>query len=445
MLCRMTSPERRLAILANGRPNRQPCQVHGWNLYTYRGVVGRWSAYARFGDPANLKAFSDAARNVLIKSRLLGVCACLFASLAFGATSPSIGILQVFPTDNPWNWDISGYAVHPNSANYIASIGGSGRLHADFGTVYNGAPNGIPYTVVNSAQPKVPINFTDYGDESDPGPYPIPLTAPVEGGPQGTGDRHVIAVDTSNKMLYELFAAYPQANRWDAACGAKYNLASNALRPETWTSADAAGLPIFPGLVRYEEVYIEHRIDHALRFTVQNSQKAYLWPARHYASSSTDTNRPPMGLRFRLKASFDTTGFSAPVRVILAALMKYGMIVADNGSNWYISGAPDDRWNDNILAELGTIAGSNFEAVRTVDGRGEPIYPAGSSIGNLTARRMTRSAGKNTPGSLYDLRGRFVCGWNGDATRTNHLVPGIYFFVADAGSGISRFPVAVID
>jgi hypothetical protein len=273
---------------------------------------------------------------------------------------------QLFPPDNPWNQDISTAPVDPNSSNLISSIGMNTGLHADFGTVYAGAPNGIPYIVVSGTQPLVPLNFTAYGDESDPGPYPIPANAPIEGGPSSSGDRHVLVIDRDNWKLYELGYAFPinAGASWNANCGAVFDLNSNALRPAGWTSADAAGLPIFPGLVRYDEVVEQGEINHALRFTVQNSRHAYVAPARHYASSDTNPNRPPMGMRVRLKASFDISTFSARMQVILRAMKKYGMFVADNGSNWYISGAPDPRWDDDELHTLGTIKGSNFEVVQ---------------------------------------------------------------------------------
>ncbi|HKS28388.1 MAG TPA: hypothetical protein VJS44_11235 [Pyrinomonadaceae bacterium] len=273
---------------------------------------------------------------------------------------------RIFPADNPWNQDISALPVDPNSANLIASIGLTTGLHADFGTTWNGAPNGIPYVVVSGSQQKVPITFTDYGDESDPGPYPVPPNAPIEGGPSSTGDRHVIVIDRDNWKLYEMFVASPLNGgaSWAAACGAVFDLNSNALRPAGWTSADAAGLPIFPGLVRYDEVVELKEITHALRFTVQRTRRAYVSPARHFASSNTDPNLPPMGMRVRLKASFDITRFSPNVQVILLALKKYGMIVADNGSNWYVSGAPDPRWNDDELSTLKGVKGSDFEVVQ---------------------------------------------------------------------------------
>jgi hypothetical protein len=250
---------------------------------------------------------------------------------------------RIFPADNPWNQDISALPVDPNSANLIASMGLTTGLHPDFGTTWNGVPNGIPYVVVSGTQQKVPVTFTDYGDESDPGPYPVPANAPIEGGANSTGDRHVIVIDRENWKLYELFGASPVNGgaSWSAACGAVFDLNSNSLRPAGWTSADAAGLPIFPGLVRYDEVVELQEITHALRFTVQRTRRAYVYPARHFASNNTDPNLPPMGMRVRLKASFDISRFSPNMQVILRALKKYGMIVADNGSNWYVSGAPD--------------------------------------------------------------------------------------------------------
>ncbi|HEX8922135.1 MAG TPA: hypothetical protein VF766_11715 [Pyrinomonadaceae bacterium] len=273
---------------------------------------------------------------------------------------------RVFPADNPWNEDISAMPVDPNSGNLIASIGLNTGLHPDFGTVWAGAPNGIPYIVVSGSQTKVPINFTAYGDESDPGPYPVPPEAPIEGGASGSGDRHVIVIDRDNWKLYELYSACPVNNgtSWNAAGGAVFDLNSNALRPTGWTSADAAGLPIFPGLVRYDEVFEQKEITHALRFTAQSTRRAYVYPARHFASNNTSPNLPPMGMRVRLKASFDISRFSPAMQVILRALKRYGMILADNGSNWYVSGAPDPRWNDEELNTLKGIKGSDFEIVR---------------------------------------------------------------------------------
>jgi len=272
----------------------------------------------------------------------------------------------LFPLDNAWNKDISSDPVDSNSDNLIASIGLNTGLHPDFGTVYNGAPNGIPYIVVPGTLPLVPLNWTAYGDESDPGPYPIPPDAPIEGGSTSNGDRHVLVIDRDNWKLYELGYAFPVNGgiSWNANCGAVFDLNSNALRPAGWTSADAAGLPIFPGLVRYDEVFEQGEIKHAIRFTAAITRRAYVHPARHFASSNTSVNRPPMGMRVRLKASFNISAFSPRMQIILRAMKKYGMILADNGSNWYISGAPDPRWDDNELSTLKSIKGSNFEVVQ---------------------------------------------------------------------------------
>lgn len=269
-----------------------------------------------------------------------------------------------FPNDNPWNTPIDSRPVDPNSAALIASIGLTTGLHPDFGANYGGGPFGIPYIVVSGSTSKVPVAF-DYADESDPGPYPIPAGAPIEGGSASSGDRHVLVIDKDAWKLYELYAAYPDGHGgWTAGSGAVFDLNSNAVRPAGWTSADAAGLPVFPGLVRYDEVVGQGAILHALRFTVVRSRHGYIAPARHYASSDTSSNRPPMGMRVRLKASFDISTFPPTARVILQALKTYGMIVADNGSDWYISGAPDSRWSDDELNALKSVQGSNFEVVQ---------------------------------------------------------------------------------
>lgn len=268
-----------------------------------------------------------------------------------------------FPADNPWNTDISALPVDPNSAALISACGDR-NLHPDFGTVWNGAPIGIPYVVVDGSQPKVPVSFY-YDSESDPGPYPVPADAPIEGGPGAGGDRHVIVIDRDAEMLYEMFDAHPENGgaSWSGGSGAVFDLGSNALRPAGWTSADAAGLPIFPGLVRYDEAVEQGVIAHALRFTCPRTRRAYVHPARHWASSDTDPNLPPMGMRVRLKGSFDVSGFPSEVQVILRALQTYGMFLADNGSGWYISGAPDSRWDDSRLGSLKSIPSSAFEVV----------------------------------------------------------------------------------
>ncbi|HEX7122954.1 MAG TPA: hypothetical protein VF178_11330 [Gemmatimonadaceae bacterium] len=277
---------------------------------------------------------------------------------------PPVLTRSVFPPDNPWNTDISAEPVDPNSDALIAACGATRSLHPDFGTTYDGVPWGIPYVVVRGDQPRVPVTFY-YDDESDPGPYPIPPDAPIEGGPAATGDRHVLVLDIDNWMLYELFDARPVNGgaSWTAGSGAIFDLSSNVLRPAGWTSADAAGLPIFPGLVRYDEAVIKGEITHALRFTCPVTRRAYVHPARHYASTRTDPNLPPMGMRVRLKASVDISGFPPEVQVILTALKKYGMILADNGGGFFVSGAPDPRWNDANIDTMKQIKGSDFEVV----------------------------------------------------------------------------------
>jgi hypothetical protein len=271
-----------------------------------------------------------------------------------------------FPASNPWNTDISGAPVHGRSAAWVSSIGSTTKLHPDFGTSWDGAPIGIPYVHVGAGQAKVPVSF-DYDDESDPGPYPIPANVPIEGGPSSGGDRHVLVIDDAACKLYELYAAYPKGggSSWIAGSGAVFDLRSNAMRPDGWTSADAAGLPIYPGLVRYDEVVQEGVIDHALRFTISRTQAGYVHPATHEASDDTDANLPPMGARFRMKAGYSCAAYSLEVKVICAALKKYGMFVADNGSSWFVSGAHDPRWNDDALGDLKRIPGSAFEAVDT--------------------------------------------------------------------------------
>jgi hypothetical protein len=283
------------------------------------------------------------------------------AAKAQNLAAASIAGCPLFPADNVWNARVDSLPVDPRSSAYIASIGANTGLHPDFGTVWEGAPIGIPYNNVPGTQRMVQIDF-GYSDESDPGPYPIPPNPLIEGGPDSDGDRHILVIDRDHCILYELWDSHPQGNgNWYAGSGAIFDLRSNALRPDTWTSSDAAGLPVLPGLVRYEEV-LSGVIQHALRFTAVRTRKAHIWPARHDASSITDPNVPPMGQRFRLKASFDVSSYSPQVQVILNALKTYGMFLADNGSNWYISGAPDPQWNDDILvSELRRVKGSDFE------------------------------------------------------------------------------------
>lgn len=279
------------------------------------------------------------------------------------AVALSIAGCAILPPDNIWNTRIDSLPVSPLSPVFIETIGRDKPLHPDFGSgLWKNAPIGIPFIVIASDQPRVPVQF-EYADESDAGPYPIPAGAPIEGGPESEGDRHVIVLDKDECKLYEVFSAYPREDgSWKAGSGAIFDLNSNKLRPRGWTSADAAGLPILPGLVRYDEVETGE-IRHAIRFTVRQTRRAYAWPATHYASSMTEDKYPPMGQRFRLRADFDHSEFSRDAQVILTALKRYGMILADNGSDWFLSGAPDERWNNGILRELRRVRGSDFEAV----------------------------------------------------------------------------------
>lgn len=277
-----------------------------------------------------------------------------------------LGDVEIFPADNPWNTRVDDLPVHPESGRWIDSIGLGTKLHPDFGTVWRGAPIGIPYVVVPSDQPKVSVAF-EYADESDAGPYPIPPNPPIEGGPNADpdSDRHILMIDPKKKLLYELFQVLPNGQGgWRAGSGAIFDLSTNRVRPDGWTSADAAGLPIFPGLVRYDEV-AAGTIRHALRFTVEKTQRGYIFPARHFASRSSDRSLPPMGLRVRLRKDFDIAPYPKSVQVILTALKQYGMLLADNGGDWFISGVPDRRWNDDDLATLKRVKGRDLECVVT--------------------------------------------------------------------------------
>ncbi|MBP7687178.1 MAG: hypothetical protein KA765_04700 [Thermoflexales bacterium] len=279
------------------------------------------------------------------------------------AAPPMIAGCPLQPADNIWNVPIDNLLPDANSAAYIDTIGLNAHVHADFGSgTWLGFPIGIPYTTVPGTQATFSVIF-QWPGESDAGPYPIPPDVPIEGDPNGNGDRHILLVDRDNCTLYELHAAHKVGNQWYAGSGAIFDLNSNALRPDTWTSADAAGLPILPGLARYDEV-AAGEINHALRFTAPQTRGEYIWPARHEASNLTGAQYPPLGQRFRLKASFIIdNSFSPHAQVILRALKKYGMILADNGSSWYISGAPDERWDNDVLHELDVVYGSDFEAV----------------------------------------------------------------------------------
>jgi hypothetical protein len=255
----------------------------------------------------------------------------------------------VFPADNAWNTRVDGRAVAADSARTIAAIGADEPLHPDFGTRY-----GIPYTTVGKATPRVRVSF-DYPDESDRGPYPLPRDVPLEDG----SDAHAIVVDRDSCRLFELFAAQRAGGAWHAGSGAIWSLRSDRLRPRGWTSADAAGLPILPGLARYDDVR-RGSIDHALRFTVSRTRNAFVFPARHAASSLTDADLPPMGLRLRLRASFDVSHYPRQARIVLVALQRYGMLVADNGSDWFVTGAPSRHWDDDALHTLSAVHGSDF-------------------------------------------------------------------------------------
>ncbi len=316
--------------------------------------------------------------------------------MALGQGASLNGFLP-FPSDSPWNQDISAAPVDSNSSAIISFIGSSAAMHADFGSgQYQGSNIGIPYIIASGTQPLVNVDFNAYGDESDPGPMPIPTTAAIEGDPNpGSGDRHALVLDNGNCFLYELYGASRNGDgSWTAGSAAVWDLLSNEQRPWSWTSADAAGLPIFPGLVRYDEV-AAGEIRHAIRFTLPQSRAAVVPPASHFASNSSNPAAPPMGMRIRLKAGFDISPFAASVKVMLTAMKKYGLIMADNGSAMYISGAPDSRWDNDELHTLGQITASSFEVVQM-----NPIYTASNlpqgaapAINSFTANPSTVSAG----------------------------------------------------
>ncbi len=287
---------------------------------------------------------------------------------AGAASSPTLGGCPVFPASSPWNQKVAMLPVAADSAQLIASMGPGGSVHADFGNgLYDGSRIGIPYVIVHArSTPKSRVTF-QYADESDKGPYPIPAGVPIEGAPAHAheGDRHVLIVDRDACRLYELSGMSKKAGRWSGWSGANWNLRSNALRPAGWTSADAAGLPILPGLARWDGDASTGAIRHALRFTAERTRRAYIYPARHYASSLTDPSLPPMGLRVRLKASVSLAGLPPQARIVAQALKTYGMILADNGSNWYVSGAPSPKWSNDELHALGRLTGADFEVVDT--------------------------------------------------------------------------------
>src|SRR4051812_28613787 len=304
-------------------------------------------------------------RRMLLPAAVLAVLV-LVASIAQGARGPHVRRCPVFPRNNQWNLRVDRLPVHRSSAGLMRSIGLGAYVHADFGSgLYNGGPIGIPYRTVSKRQHKVPVSF-DYADESDRGGYPIPPNVPIEGGRSSTGDRHVIVIDRDRCKLYELYAAYPQNGgpSWHAGSGAVWRLRSNRLRHRGYTSADAAGLPIFPGLARWSEA--RHGvIRHALRFTAPRTRQAFIYPARHFASNDTDASLPAMGQRLRLKRSVRISSFPRQARVILRTLRRYGMILADNGSPLYVSGAPSRGWDNDQLHSLQRVRGTDFEVVDT--------------------------------------------------------------------------------
>jgi hypothetical protein len=381
------------------------------------------------------------------------VCLILAGIIATSSLAQQVGPCKIFPSDNWWNIDISKYPVHPLSDKYLAKMGLSKKLHPDFGSP---AEYGIPYVVVGADQPFVQISYDQYGwpGESDPGPYPIPQNAPIEGA-GNSGDQHVIAVDTANCTLYELYLSSKDASGtgWTCYSSAKYDLTSNVLRPDGWTSADAAGLPIFPGLVRYDEV-LAGEINHALRFTTDTTQRGYITPARHFASKFNDTTFPPMGLRVRLKESFDISSFTGMAKVILVALKKYGLILADNGSDWFISGATDPRWPDDDINTLKKVPASAFEAIYSGPVKHGPessvttanessyfsIYPNPAS----SQATIEFTAGDKSTLTITDMLGRTmeVIHINSDISSINYgtksLPQGSYIVCFEADGTISR-------
>ncbi len=329
----------------------------------------------------------------------LGMCAMLSpGATPASAVPPEAPACPMFPADSHWHADISSLPVDPSSASYIANGGADSSWHADFGSgTWNGGPIGIPYTVVDGAQTKVAMSF-EYADESDPGPYPFPADAKIEGGSAADGDRHVLVVDKDACRLYETWSSYRNPDgSWRAGSGAVWDLRSNALRPFTWTSADAAGLPILPGLVRYDEV-AAGRIDHAIRVTVPRTAQTYVWPARHEAGQD-GALLPKMGMRLRLKSSVDISGFPAAVQVILRAAKQHGMVVADNGSAWYLSGVPDERWDNDALRALHSLRGSDLEVV---DAGSMMVHPDSGAVRTRTC--PPTGAGALSIRSAYSTR-----------------------------------------
>jgi hypothetical protein len=335
----------------------------------------------------------------------------------------SLGGFVPFASNSLWNTDISAAPVDPNSSTLIANyIGNSTHVHPDFGT---DPTYGIPFVVVSGSQNLVAVNLGAYGDESDPGPMPVPATAAVEGGSSGTGDRHVLVLNDGNCFLYELYNASPNSDgSWNADSAAVWDLLGNEHRPYTWTSADAAGLPVFPGLVRYDEAAAGN-IQHAFRFTVPHTRAAFIPPASHWAANTTDVNAPPMGMRMRLKSSYDISGFSAQMQAILAAMKKYGLILADNGSALYVTGASDSRWGSD-LDSLKNVPATAFEVVQMTPIYTAPTVPSGATpgISSFTA----------TPGNV-SAGGSVSLAWN---------VSGASYLVVSPGVGAIRGTSATV-
>ena len=315
---------------------------------------------------------------------------------------PGAPACSVFPSNNVWHADVSKLPVNSHSSAWLSSMNGSStRLHPDFGPS-GGFPYGIPYDVVSSSHAKVYLTF-DYADESDKGPYPFDGNTKIEGGQNAGGDRHAIMIDSGTCKLYELYDAHYSSSGSTAGSGAIWSLTSNALRPAGWTSADAAGLPIFPGLVRVDEVQAGN-VDHAIRVTAQQTDRSYIWPARHQAGAANNPNLPPMGARFRLKAGYDISPFRADTQTILRAMKKYGLIVADNGSNWYFQGNAENGWNTSMLDQLKTVPASAFEAVD------ESSLMVSSDSGQIktTSSRPVRRITVNTPSTPWPTPSRHV-------------------------------------
>ncbi len=361
--------------------------------------------------------YNDAMRTIVLAVLLTCLPAAALAQagtcagMSLGPLASLNGFVP-FPSNNLWNTDISSAPVDPNSANFINYIGAGVTLHPDFGAgQYAGQSMGIPYQIEAGTQAKVPVTITEYPGNSDPGPMPIPSNALIEGYPApGNGDRHVLVLDQGGCWLYELYYAHVSNGSWSAGSTAIWDMTIDEQRPYTWTSADAAGLPVFVGLVRYDEV-AAGAINHAVRFTIPTTQEAFTPPASHWASSVTDPNAPPMGMRMRLKASFDISGFSPANQVILKALQHYGMILADNGSAIYISGMPDGKWNNNDLGNLKSITASDFDVIQMSALYTPSNVPTGPSptIGTFTANPTKVSAGQpvtlswTTANAIYNI------------------------------------------